>query len=78
VRGNNDLVSVGRSPNVAAKLSDIRNSPYRTYITAEVYNKLNKEALYSIDGKKLRWEKRSFSVGGEDMTVYRSKWWLKP
>ena len=32
-RGANDLIWIGRAPNLAAKLSDIRESPYQTFIT---------------------------------------------
>src|ERR1044072_6999582 len=35
IRNNNDLVWVGRAPNVAAKLSNIRNGPYHSYMTKE-------------------------------------------
>src|ERR1700746_2791062 len=37
IRNNNDLVWVGRAPNVAAKLSAIREG-YATYITKTVFN----------------------------------------
>ena len=40
-RGDNDLIWIGRAPNLAAKLSDIREKYYNTYITAAVYNKLS-------------------------------------
>ena len=74
-RGSNDLVWVGRSPNLAAKLSDIRNSPYHSYITEDVFSKLNDSAKYGGANKKLMWEKRSFQYIGESTTVYRSSWW---
>jgi class 3 adenylate cyclase len=35
VRSDNDLVWVGRAPNIAAKLSGIRDGTYATYITGE-------------------------------------------
>lgn len=40
VVNNNDLVWVGRAPNVAAKLSGLREPAYHSFITAAVYNKL--------------------------------------
>ncbi len=78
VRGSNDLVSVGRPPNVAAKLSDIRADPYFTYITADVFGRLKKESKYGKDDC-LMW-KGPFSrdVGGEKMPVYKSSWHWKP
>jgi class 3 adenylate cyclase len=40
VRRSNDLLWVGRAPNVAAKLSSIRQRPYFTFITESVYRDL--------------------------------------
>ena len=39
VRGDNDIISVGDAPNVAAKLSELRGN-YSTFITDNVYNQL--------------------------------------
>ncbi len=78
VRGSNDLVSVGRPPNVAAKLSEVRNKPYRTYITADVFKRLNEASKYAGKDKRLMWQERSLTVGGQDTTVYRSSWQWKP
>ncbi|MFC4613081.1 adenylate/guanylate cyclase domain-containing protein [Streptomyces maoxianensis] len=76
VRDSSDLVSIGRAPNVAAKLSDIREEgSYRTYITADVYKKLNKK--YKLSNGTNMWEARSAAVGGEKMTIYRSTYWWK-
>ncbi|GGX89957.1 adenylate/guanylate cyclase domain-containing protein [Streptomyces anandii] len=79
VHGTNDLASVGRAPNVAAKLSDIRNDPWRTYITQIVFNRLI-DAKYSKGSKReLMWEgPYSRDVGGENMTVYKSSWRSEP
>ena len=46
IRGSNDLVWIGRAANYAAKLS-ARPETYRTYVTQEVYKKLNKESKQS-------------------------------
>lgn len=59
VRKNSDLVWVGRAPNIAAKLSGIRNSPYHSYITASVYDNMNDKSKFS-DGVNM-WEKRADS-----------------
>lgn len=63
VRGGNDLVWVGRAPNAAAKLSTVREDPYRTYITGDVYGRLDKASKYSTkDGKAVdMWEERQWS-----------------
>lgn len=78
IRGDNDLLWVGQAPNVAAKLSGIRNDPYFTYITEAVYNKLNEEVKV-YDGKQM-WEKRVDSWKGVKgiSTVYRSFWTWTP
>ncbi|MEU1854387.1 adenylate/guanylate cyclase domain-containing protein [Streptomyces sp. NPDC019990] len=74
VRGSNDLVSIGRAPNVAAKLSDVRNGDYRTYITEDVYNGMLDSAKTSSDGRPM-WEGPfTREVGGEKITVYKSTW----
>ena len=75
IRGSNDLVWVGRAPNFAAKLSEIRNPPYRSYISGAVFNVLNRSAKYGGEDNRLMWEKRSCEFVGESVTIYRSSWW---
>lgn len=73
VRGSNDLLWVGRAPNVAAKLSNLRQAPYQSWITHDVYKMLKDESKYTTVGgvKKDMWEPRTFTtVGG--MRIYRS------
>lgn len=76
VRNNSDLVWVGRAPNVAAKLSGIRNSPYHSYITSKVFNSMMDSSKFS-DGKSM-WEKRANSTEIPGVsTIYRSSWtWI--
>jgi adenylate cyclase len=77
IRNNNDLVWVGRAPNVAAKLSAIRNSPYHSYISGTVYDSLNKESKYSKEQDM--WEKRANSTQVKGVTtIYRSLWRWSP
>lgn len=73
IRGNNDLVWVGRSPNVAAKLSALRDTPYHTFISGEVYDKLAKECKESSDGRNM-WEERAWTAFPRVKRVYRSEW----
>ncbi|MFD6876945.1 MULTISPECIES: adenylate/guanylate cyclase domain-containing protein [unclassified Streptomyces] len=76
VRKRSDLVSIGRAPNVAAKLSDIREpGTYRTYITSGVYGMLHTK--YKISNGKDMWVPKTDEVGGEVMTIYRSTYWWK-
>jgi hypothetical protein len=50
VRNNNDRVFVGSAPNIAAKLSDMRESPYHTFVSHDVYKGMAAEAKISGDG----------------------------
>ena len=73
VRDSNDLISIGEAPNVAAILSDLREPPYRSFITAAVYNDMAKSSKFSDTGKNM-WEARSVTVKGKKVSVYRSSW----
>lgn len=72
VRGDNDLVWVGRAANYAAKLTTL-GPDYPTWITGEVFNNLNKESKYGSDGR-LMWEERSWTAMNNH-SIYRSNWW---
>ena len=78
VRGSNDIIWIERAPNLAAKLSDLRESRYQTYITARVYNKLNDSSKFAGAEKKNMWESRSWDFLGESISLYRSSWHWKP
>jgi len=73
IRNANDLVWVGRAANYAAKLSALGESGYPTYITEDVFTKLNDGAKFGGQEKKPMWEKRIWTE--RQMTVYRSSWW---
>jgi len=78
VRGHNDLVSIGRAPNVAAKLSDVRQGNYHSYITQDVFNGMLDSAKYSGENK-LMWDgPYTREVGGQKITVYKSSWRRTP
>jgi class 3 adenylate cyclase len=74
IRGSHELVWVGRAANYAAKLCDIREENYTSWITADVYNVLNDQAKY-YDGH-LMWEEGVWKE--RTIKVYRSNWWLRP
>lgn len=76
-RGDNDLISIGRAPSLAAKLSDLREGIYQTFITASVYNRLNDSSKYGTD-KKDMWEQRFWEFLGDRIMVYRSNYWWEP
>lgn len=75
-RGTNDLVSIGRGPNLAAKLSDLRNA--RTYITAAVYNKIADSAKLGGENNENMWTRKSWEFLDEKIIIYRSSWQWKP
>jgi adenylate cyclase len=76
VRGTNDLVFIGMPPNIAAKLSAIRNPPYHSYMTWNVYKNMNDEV--KVSGGKNMWEARKVPLGNERWECYRSSWHWKP
>ncbi len=77
-RGSNDLIWVGRSPNFAANLSEIRESNYRSFISDDVFKSLNESAKKGGTDNNDMWEQRSHKWLGISWTVYRSSWWWKP
>ncbi len=77
--GLNDLVWVGRAPNLAAKLSEIRTEPHNSYISEDVFFMLFEQAKFSPENdNQLMWEESHFDYLGESMKVYRSAWWREP
>lgn len=79
IRNNNDLVWVGRAPNIAAKLSAIREG-YATYITKAVFDSMLDDTKYGGDPRRLMWEARTWNAGKVYGVpdLYRSNWWWKP
>ncbi len=73
MRGSNDLIWIGRAAAVAAKLSSIRQDPYASYITRDVYDWLKDEAKLGGAEKSPMWEQMTAAQYGQ--TVYRSSWW---
>ena len=67
-RLDNDIVSVGSAPNVAAKLSELREGP-DLYISSEVYERLNEESKYA-KGKDMWRRHGTKSFGGRSVTIY--------
>src|SRR6266850_253632 len=74
IRASNDLVWVGRSPNVAAKLSAARQTPYHSYVTSSVYDVLMDEAKVGGTPPRAMWESCTFKPAPDVNTVYRSSW----
>ena len=73
VRGDNDLVWVGRAANYAAKLSALSES-YRTYATEAAYDNFHKSAKYSKEGDgESMWVKLIWTEF-DGSTIYGSTW----
>lgn len=76
IRGDNDLIWVGRPANLAAKLSDMRD--YCTYVTAPVYNDMGDSSKYGGSENVNMWERATWTFLGDKILVYRSNWRWKP
>lgn len=74
VRGANDLVWVGRAANYAAKLTTLP-AAYPTYITSDVYTKMNSSVRTSSNGAAM-WEAVTWN-SFDNSTIYRSNWWWR-
>jgi len=72
VRGNNDLVWVGRAPNYAAKLTSLPD--YALWITDTVYDSMNNSVRVAQGGANI-WEQRLW-IAMNNLTVYRTNGWL--
>ena len=77
-RGDNDLISIGRAPSLAAKLSELREGNYQSFLTASVYNKLADSSKYGGKPRKSMWERCTREFLGRKLIVYRSSWWWPP
>ena len=76
VRNDNDLVWVGRSANYAAKLCNLRDGDYATWISGDVFDKLLTSGKVFSDGRQM-WEPRYWTARN-NLRVYRSSWWWSP
>jgi adenylate cyclase len=77
VRNDNDLVSVGEAPNVAAKLSELRTGGV-SFIAESVYSVLDEHAWKSNDGRNMWAFDSTRTFGGKAVKVYSSTWWKTP
>ncbi len=75
VRGDNDLVWVGRAANYAAKLTEL-NADYPTWITSAAFNRLDEVAKLGGSNKELMWKKWTWT-GHDGSEIYSSTWTWK-
>jgi len=80
IRSNNDLVWIGRAPNVAAKLSGIREPGYASYLSGDAFDAMLDDSKYGGNPRRMMWEQRKWEKGEPYGvgTVYRSNWWWVP
>lgn len=72
IRGSNDLVWVGPAANLAAKLCAVREGNHRTFITSDVYGKLNDTSKFGGNPKRDMWSKVLWADRG--VVIYGSSW----
>lgn len=77
---HNDLIFVGRAPNVAAKLSSFRDeSAGPIIITHDVYSFLKPEQKKFLKSDKNVWSNpKTETVGPHSLKLYRSSYWRSP
>ena len=75
VRGDNDLAWIGDASNVAAKLSNLRGFPGRSFMTRRMFDRIADYSKYSIvnGNKECMWSATSEMVLGHQ--VYQSTWY---
>lgn len=78
VRNNNDLISIGSAPNVAAKLSEFRRSDAQLYITDAVYNGMNEANKAGPKGEPMWIRLPDTVVGGKVVRMVGSSWQWSP
>lgn len=72
-QSSSDLVSVGVAPNLAAKLSDVREEPYNVRIGAATYRNLSDKARLS-KGVDMWSGTYDLKMGGKSYKYYRSSY----
>jgi len=73
-RADNDLVSVGLAPNLAAKLSDIRTDTDHVRIGAGTYKNLSDASRLS-NGKNMWTGPENITIGGKSYSYLRSNYY---
>jgi class 3 adenylate cyclase len=73
IRGSNDLVWVGRAANFAAKLSAFRYGTYSSFITEDVFNRLEVKSKFGGNPQRSMWDKIMWQEMG--IAIYGSTWW---
>ncbi len=77
-KGANDLVWVGRPPNLAAKLSEIRYESYTSFVSIDAFSATQDSAKYGGEARALMWSELDYTFVGEKIRIYGSNWTWKP
>jgi class 3 adenylate cyclase len=75
VRGDNDIVWVGRAANYAAKLTEL-NETMQTWLTEDAYNQLNATVRDGGEPPQNMWTRYTWTEHG-NRTIYGSSWWWR-
>lgn len=73
VRGDNDIVWVGRSANYAAKLTEL-NTTENTWVTEDAYNQMHDDVKFGGNPKEAVWRRFTWTEHGNRI-IYGSTWW---
>ncbi|KAB8198104.1 hypothetical protein FKV24_003775 [Lysobacter maris] len=79
IRAHNDLVWIGRAPNIAAKLANVRDR-HQTIITKDVFDIMLDGAKFGGALRQPMWEARTWTEApvADLRNVYSSDWWWRP
>jgi adenylate cyclase len=77
VFGDNDLISVGGAPNIAAKLSDERVLDKYLFVSEAVYSSLSDNHRYS-ESRNMWTSTGARGFGGKSIKTFASNYWWEP
>lgn len=75
VRGDNDIVWIGRAANLAAKLTEL-NEPQSSWVTEEAYSFINDSKKFYGQPPESMWTRHTWTAQG-GRGIYGSTWWWK-
>lgn len=78
VFGDNDIVSIGSAPNVAAKLSEERSLNRSIFITSAVYDTLSNAAKYNAQSANMWTSLGAKNYGGKYYPYHGTSYWWEP
>ena len=78
IQGSNDIISIGRAPNMAAKLSEIREGEYRTIVSESVYRRLGDKLRLGGDDSVRIWHRIKWEYLDQETHLFGTKMLWKP